>query len=189
MATLVALIVTVWVALTLDGAVYRPLVESVPTLGLIVQVTLVLLVPVTDAANCCVCELDRLTEAGLIVTATGGMRVTMALAVLAELATLVALIVTVWVALILDGAVYRPLVESVPTLGFMLHVIPVLLVPVTDAANCWVCELDRLTEAGLIVTDAGGIRVIMALADLAELAVLVAVIVTVCVALMLDGAV
>jgi hypothetical protein len=65
----------------------------------------------------------------------------------------------------------------------------VLLEPATDAANCWVCELDRLTEAGLIVTDAGGIRVIMALADLAELAVLVAVIVTVCVALMLDGAV
>ena len=31
------------------------------------QDTLVALVPVTDAMNCCVCELDRLTEAGLIV--------------------------------------------------------------------------------------------------------------------------
>ena len=70
-----------------------------------VQVTLVLLDPVTDAANCCVCELDRLTEAGLIVTDAGGIRGTMALAVLAELAELVAVIVTVWVALTLDGAV------------------------------------------------------------------------------------
>jgi hypothetical protein len=49
--------------------------------------------------------LDRLTEAGLIVTATGGIRVTMALAVLAALAALVAVMVTVCVALILDGAV------------------------------------------------------------------------------------
>jgi hypothetical protein len=49
--------------------------------------------------------LDRLTEAGLTVTDAGGMRVTMALAILAELAALVAVMVTVWVALMLDGAV------------------------------------------------------------------------------------
>ena len=49
--------------------------------------------------------------------------------------------------------------------------------------------MDRLTEAGLRVTATGGIRVTTALADLLELATLVAVIVTVCVALMLDGAV
>jgi hypothetical protein len=68
------------------------------------QATLVALVPVTDAMNCCVCELDRLTEAGLTVTDTGGISVTMALADLVELARLVAVIVTVWMALMVDGA-------------------------------------------------------------------------------------
>jgi hypothetical protein len=67
-----------------------------------VQRTLVLLVPVTDAMNCCVCELDRLTEAGLTVTDTVWIRVTTALA---DLAPLVAVIVTVWLAAMLDGAV------------------------------------------------------------------------------------
>jgi hypothetical protein len=80
--------------------------------------------------------LDKLIEAGLIVTPTGGMRVTTALADLVDSAELVAVIVTVWVALMLDGAVYRPLVESVPTFGLMLHVTLVLLDPVTDATNC-----------------------------------------------------
>jgi hypothetical protein len=141
--------------------------------------------------NCWVWEPDRLTEDGLIFrdTDTGGTRVTMALANLPELATLVAVIVTVWVALMLAGAVYSPPALSVPTLGFMLHATPVLLVPVTDAANCWACEPDRLTDAGLIVTDTGGRRVIIALANLVELAALVALIVTVWVALILDGAV
>ena len=60
-----------------------------------------LLVPVTDAMNCCVCELDRLTEAGLTVTDAVGIRVTMALA---DLAPLLAVMVTVWIALMLDGA-------------------------------------------------------------------------------------
>jgi hypothetical protein len=52
--------------------------------------------------NCCACELDRLTEAGLTVTDTVGIRVIVALA---GLAPLVAVIVTVWIALMLDGAV------------------------------------------------------------------------------------
>jgi hypothetical protein len=54
--------------------------------------------------NCCVCELERLTDAGLIVNEAGGVRVMVELADLVESATLVAVIVTVWVALILDGA-------------------------------------------------------------------------------------
>ena len=64
-----------------------------------------MLVPPTDATNCCVCEADRLTEAGLVVTDTVGLRVMVELADLVVSATLVAVIVTVWVALILDGAV------------------------------------------------------------------------------------
>ena len=55
-----------------------------------------------DVTNCCVCELDRLTEAGLMVTEAVGIRVTTALA---DLAPLVAVIVTVWLAAMLDGAV------------------------------------------------------------------------------------
>jgi len=74
-------------------------------------------------------------------------------------------------------------------LGFMVQLTPVLLVPVTFAANCIVWRRDRVTEAGLTVTDAGGTRVIVAVADVLELAALVAVIVTFWVAPMLDGAV
>ena len=50
-----------------------------------------MLAPVRDALNCCVCELDKLAEAGLTVTDTVGMSVTTALA---DLAPLVAVIVT-----------------------------------------------------------------------------------------------
>lgn len=71
----------------------------------------------------------------------------------------------------------------------MLHVTPVLTFPVTLAENCCVREADRLTEAGLTVTDTAGVRVTTALADFVESDALVAVIVTVWVALMLDGAV
>ena len=52
-ATLVAVTVTVcWLA-TRFGAVYSPLVDIVPTVGLIDQVTAVLGVPKTEAENGC----------------------------------------------------------------------------------------------------------------------------------------
>jgi hypothetical protein len=51
-ATLWAVTVTFWAARMLDGAVYRPAEEIVPTDGLIDQVTAVLLVPKTAAVNC-----------------------------------------------------------------------------------------------------------------------------------------
>ena len=114
-----------------------------------------------------------------MVTDAGGTRVIVAVADVVELAMLVAVIMTFWVALMLDGAVYIPLAESVPILGFILHATPELLVPVTLAENCWAWEADILAELGLIVTDTGGTRVIMALANLVESATLVAVIVTV----------
>jgi hypothetical protein len=50
--TLRAITVTVCDVRILDGAVYRPAEEIVPTDGLIDQVTAVLLVPKTAAANC-----------------------------------------------------------------------------------------------------------------------------------------
>ena len=64
-----------------------------------------------------------------------------------------------------------------------------MLLPATVAVNCWVFDADRLTEAGLMVTDTVGLRVMVELADLVESATLVAVIVTVSVVLILDGAV
>jgi hypothetical protein len=60
----------------------------------------------------------------------------------------------------------------------MLHFTLVWRLAAMDVTNCCVCETDRLTEAGLMAIPAAGLRVTMALADLAELATLVAVIVT-----------
>ena len=69
-ATLVAVTVTIcWVAMVL-GAVYRPALDSVPTEGLIDQVTAVFDEPVTVAANCCVWLALRLADAGLTWTLT-----------------------------------------------------------------------------------------------------------------------
>ena len=76
-----------------------------------------------------------------------------------------------------------------PTAGLTVHVTAVFVEPVTLAANCWVCELNRVAEAGLMLMATGGMRLIIALADLLESAVLVAVIVTVWVAVMPEGAV
>ena len=47
-----AVMVTVCVAPMVDGAVYNPLEEIVPTRGLRDQVTLVFVVPVTIGVNC-----------------------------------------------------------------------------------------------------------------------------------------
>jgi hypothetical protein len=51
-ATLVAVTVTAWELVMLAGAVYSPVAEMLPTLGLIDQVTAVFVVPVTVAVNC-----------------------------------------------------------------------------------------------------------------------------------------
>ena len=101
-----------------------------------VHLTLVLVVPVTLAANCIVCDLDKLTEVGLMVNDAGGTRVIIAVADMVELVALVAVIMTCWVALMLDGAVYKPVDESVPMLGFMLQVTPVWEAPVPLTTNC-----------------------------------------------------
>jgi hypothetical protein len=81
-----------------EGTVYRPLVEMVPTVVLppvtpsTDHVTAVFVVPVTVAVNCCVEFIARLTEVGLILTATV-VTVTEALADLVGSALLVALTV------------------------------------------------------------------------------------------------
>ncbi len=77
------------------------------------------------------------------------MRVTVAEADFVGSATVVAVTVTVWLVLIVAGAVYKPVLETVPTAGFRLHVTAVLLDPVTVAVNCCVCEAATLADAGL----------------------------------------
>jgi len=81
--------------------------------------------------------------------------VTPAAPVLLESAALVAVIV--WVPVV-EGAVYRPLVEMVPTVVLppnipsTAHVTPVFEVPVTAAVNCCVPPVATLAELGLTVT-------------------------------------
>jgi hypothetical protein len=69
-ATLAAVTVTVCAVATLDGAVYRPVEEIVPTDGLIDQVTPVLLAPETVAVSCCVLDGVKPTAEGLTDTVT-----------------------------------------------------------------------------------------------------------------------
>jgi hypothetical protein len=63
----------------------------------------------------------------------------------------------------------------VPTTGLNDHVTPVLVVPVTVAVNCCVCDAVREAVVGVIETLTGGVRAKLALADLVGSAALVAV--------------
>ncbi len=134
-ATLVAVTLTVCWVLFVAGAVYKPVLDSVPTAGLNDQVTPVLLLPVTVVVNCWVCETDRLADVGLICTNTG-TSVIVAVADLLGSATLVAVTVIVWPLATGDGAVYKPVLDSVPTAGVIDQVTLVLLLPVTVVVNC-----------------------------------------------------
>ena len=134
-ATLVAVIVIVCVELIVAGAVYRPLAESVPTEGLMLQVTAVLLVPVTADVNCCCPLTFRVKEGGATDTATA-FSTTVAVPNFVASTTLVAVMVIVCVEAMVAGAVYNPVLLNVPTEGFMLQVTAVLFVPVTVAVNC-----------------------------------------------------
>ena len=114
------------------------------------HVTAVLLVPVTVAVNCCVPPVRSEADAGLMLTAiTGGtVTVTVAAADLVLSATLVARTVNVPAVV---GAVYRPVVETVPPVAD--HVTAVLLVPVTVAVNCCVPPVKSEADVGLMLTD------------------------------------
>jgi hypothetical protein len=79
----------------LAGAVNKPELLTVPTLGLIDHVTAGLLVFTTVAANCCVWLAYSVAVDGLTPTDTGGNRVTVAVADFVVSAWLVAVIVTV----------------------------------------------------------------------------------------------
>jgi uncharacterized protein (DUF2237 family) len=97
----VAVTVTVGGVGTEAGAVYRPATVMVPHVGPlqpvpeIVQVTVVLIVPVTVAVNCCLAPVTTFAEDGDTETATGSNIVTVAEADLLGSACEVAVTVTV----------------------------------------------------------------------------------------------
>ncbi len=78
----------------------------------------------------------------------------MALADLETSATLVAVMVTTWRALITEGAVYEPF-DRVPTEGVMDHVTEVFALPVTIAVNSLLWEAVRVAVGGLRLTLTG----------------------------------
>jgi hypothetical protein len=80
-------------------------------------------------------------------------------------------------ALMLAGAVYRPVESIVPTCGLMLHVTAVDEAFVTVAVNCWAPPAVRVALVGLIVmpTVGEGEIVIFAVPKMLESASLVAV--------------
>ena len=96
-AALRAVTVTVCDVGILDGAVYRPAEEIVPTDGLIDQVTAVLLVPKTVAVNGCVPAGAKLTVDGLRDTVIAWRSVITAVAIFEGSAMLVAVSVPLWV--------------------------------------------------------------------------------------------
>ena len=133
LALLVAVTVTLVLLLTF-GAVNMPLLETVPAVA--DQVTAVLLVPWTVAANCCVFPDVRVVldgETVMLIVDPVGLTATIALAFFAVLALLVAVTVTL-VLVVTVGAVKKPLVEIVPADD--VQVTAVLVEPRTVALNC-----------------------------------------------------
>src|SRR6266853_794790 len=160
---------------TTAGAVYRPALDIVPTVGLppvtplTCQVTAVLLVFCTVAANCCVLPAPTVADTGEIVTLTtaGGVTVTWAEADFVASAWDTAVTVTVAGFGTTAGAVYRPALDIVPTVGLppvtplTCQVTAVLLVFCTVAANCCVPPAPTVADTGEIATLTGmGVRVV-----------------------------
>jgi len=112
-----------------------------------------------------------------------------ALAVLVGSAVLVAVTVTPFEPLTVSGAVYNPVLEIDPVDGLKDQVTDVSLALLTDASNCCVCEALTPAVPGVTVIDTAGFNVTVALALFVGSAMLVAVTVTVCALLILEGAV
>ncbi len=102
-------------------------------------------------------------QVSVTVCCTGALTVTVAKADFVVSATLVAL--TVYVPAV-EGAVYRPLVETVPPLAD--QVAAVLLVPLTVAENCWVPLVNSEALVGEIeiATTVGAVTLTVAEANL-----------------------
>src|ERR1700693_2571496 len=144
-AVLVAVIMTVCGEGIELGAVYRPRAEIVPIallppgIPFTLQFTVVVVVPVTLAVNCCVELVWMVVAAGDTVTLTELDPVNCTVAVPDTLAALlVAVIVSVFGNGTAPGAVYNPVAVIVPFAGppLTLQVTVLFAVPVTVAMNC-----------------------------------------------------
>ncbi len=146
-ATLVALTVAVP---AVAGAVYKPVLETVPPPLVTVQVTAVLLLPVTVALNWTEPFVPTDVVAGEIVTATGEVIDILADAALVESATLVAVTMEVPA---FAGAVYNPVLETDPLPLVTVQVTRVSVVPLTTAANWTVPLATTEKDAGDMLMD------------------------------------
>jgi hypothetical protein len=148
-ATEIAFIVTEAGDGTAAGAVYRPAAEIVPLVALppatpfTCQVTPLFCESFeTVAVNCCVCPVFTLAVAGVTLTEmASAVNIIVALAVFAVLACAIAVIVTVELLGITEGAVYIPDAEIVPWVlspavtPLICQVTAVLVALVTVAEN------------------------------------------------------
>ncbi len=158
------------------GAVNIPELEIEPPEA--DQATAVFVEPVTVAVNCWIPAEETVLEPGEIeIDTAGAATVTLAETDLAVLTWLVAVTVTVVLELTV-GAVKSPEVEIDPAVAD--QVTAVFVEPVTVAVNCRVPAEETVAEVGEMEIDtAGAATLTLAEADLAVLAWLVAVMVTV----------
>ena len=127
----------------MEGAVYNPVLETVPWLlpPDTRQVTPVELVPVTAACNCSDCPAATEETFGNTFSTTPLNIQMLAVLLMAGLAALTAVTLRLYCVGGVDGAVYRPAVEIVPSvefpprIPFTYHLTEVLLDPATVAAN------------------------------------------------------
>lgn len=172
---------------TVPGALYRPVELTTPhaapehPLPVTLQVTAVFEFPVTFALNCSCSPATTCAVVGEIVTATGGMMVTVAVAEEVASATDVTFTVTCGGLGTLEGAVYSP-VEVIFPHALPLHPLPltlqvtlVLAVPVTVATKCACAPVVSVSVTGEIVTAIGGTSVTEAVLDFVGSAAAVAV--------------
>jgi hypothetical protein len=146
------------------GATYNPLAEMNPTfwlppaMPLTSQVTAVLGDPFTVAVNCCVPKFATVAALGETLTELEGVvavSVTVADADFVESAWEVAVTLTVAGFGTVAGAVYKPVVETLPFKAppATSHVTAVFDVPATVAVNCCVFPTLTLTAVGATATE------------------------------------
>jgi hypothetical protein len=186
-AVLVAVTVAVVPDVTVDGAVYKPVEETVPGPERL-HVTPVEETPESVAENCAVPPAFTDAVAGVTLIDAGAFTVTVACAESVEFAVLVAVTVTVVFEVTLEGAVYKPVEEIVPG-PERLQVTPAEETPESVAENCAVPPAFTVAVAGVTLIDAFGVTVTVAFATTVGLSTLVAATVTVVFEVTLEGAV
>lgn len=187
----VAVTVIVCAVATLAGGVYSPEADIEPTCGEMDQTIPTFEEPLRVVENCCGGAGGVSARlAGATETLSGGKRVTAAVAIAVCEATLAAVMVTVCCAATVAGGVYRPEAEIEPDCGEMDHATEVLSEFETAAVNCCGEAADvKAALAGATEIAISGRRVTMAVAVLLGLAMLVAVTVTACCAVIVAGGV